>query len=170
MAVFVFYLGLSVVKFGLSSGVSVAALSWSFFVFCTPIADAGALLDFPVRLITGFRMFYSEILVWIVAFVINLVALTTAPDVYQKTELLKLFHDIITTPWPMWIIILLSAIGTFLSVHLADDTFDIGSAHDRKIAYQKQRTRLVISSIVFALTIIAYIIVLHTTHTHINIL
>jgi hypothetical protein len=34
-------------KYGLQQGLFVSTLSWSFFVLCTPVADAGFLLDFP---------------------------------------------------------------------------------------------------------------------------
>jgi hypothetical protein len=60
VAVLVGYLLFAVHQFGLSNGILVAALSWSFFVFCTPIADAGFMLDFPIRLITGLRMLVIE--------------------------------------------------------------------------------------------------------------
>ena len=35
-------------KFGAVNGLLVTILSWSFFVFCTPLADVGFILDFPV--------------------------------------------------------------------------------------------------------------------------
>ncbi|MCK5574805.1 MAG: hypothetical protein KAI28_03285, partial [Sphingomonadales bacterium] len=47
------YLGF---KYDLATGGLLAALTWSFFVLCTPVADAGFLLDFPLRLLFGIRM------------------------------------------------------------------------------------------------------------------
>lgn len=107
-------------KYDLITGGIVAGLTWSFFVLCTPIADAGFLLDFPVRLISGIRMIHSEMGVWAVAFFLNLSALHYAPDAYDKTGLTHLFHKILTTPWPYWSIIALCAAGTFLSVRIGD--------------------------------------------------
>ena len=55
------------VKYDLITGGIASALTWTFFVLCTPIADAGFLLDFPLRLLFGVRMLISEIAVWAVA-------------------------------------------------------------------------------------------------------
>ncbi len=56
-----------------------------FFVFCTPIADAGVLFDFPFRLITGIKMIFSEIGVWLIALVINFFIFFKNPHIYDKT-------------------------------------------------------------------------------------
>ena len=48
-------------EYDLLTGGIAALLTWSFFVLCTPIADAGFLLDFPLRLLFGIRMVLSEI-------------------------------------------------------------------------------------------------------------
>jgi len=99
-------------------------LTWSAFVMGTPIADAGFLLDFPVRLITGIRMVYSEIVVWIVAILGNVLFLKFAPWVYDKAVISSMFKTVLLNPWPLWLIILLSAVGTFMSLILADDFLD----------------------------------------------
>jgi hypothetical protein len=93
-------------------------------VLCTPIADAGVLIDFPVRLITGIKMVYSEVIVWIIALSSNLFIFFFHSEIYEKTILLSLFKKIISTPFPYWIIIIISAIGTFLSIYLADYAFE----------------------------------------------
>ncbi len=61
--VFVLYLAYLIHMHNISKGSITLALTWSFFVLCTPIADAGFLLDFPIRLLFGFRMFVVEIFV-----------------------------------------------------------------------------------------------------------
>ena len=38
-------------KYGVATGGIASALTWSFFVICTPIAEAGLLFDFTLRLI-----------------------------------------------------------------------------------------------------------------------
>ena len=73
----------------------VTLLTWSFFMFCTPIADAGLLLDFPIRLITKIRMSLIEIFVWGLALLVNIIALLFKPEIYQTTEILRLFKHII---------------------------------------------------------------------------
>src|SRR5210317_404217 len=62
-------------QYGVMTGGIASALTWYFFVLCTPIADAGFLLDFPLRLLFGIRMLISEIIVWIIAIGINIYAL-----------------------------------------------------------------------------------------------
>lgn len=120
LAVLIGYFGFLWWKYDIVTGGVVAGLTWSFFVLCTPIADAGFLLDFPVRLITGLRMLYSEIGVWTIAISLNTATLHFAPEEYEKTGLTHLFHTILTTPWPYWSIIVLCALGTFLSVGIGD--------------------------------------------------
>ena len=62
-------------QYGVMTGGIASALTWTFFVLCTPIADAGFLLDFPLRLLFGIRMLVSEVAVWTVAIAINVVSL-----------------------------------------------------------------------------------------------
>lgn len=109
---------------GVGSGILISILTWSFFVLCTPIADAGVLIDFPVRLITGIKMIYSEVIVWIIALSSSLLVFFFYPEIYKKTILLSLFEKIISTPLPYWIIIIISAVGTFLSIYIADYAFE----------------------------------------------
>lgn len=118
-------------KFDIGTGGIIALLTWSFFVLCTPIADAGFLLDFPLRLLFGVRMVISEMVVWACAITINGLALTYARDAYQKTVLTFLFEKILTTPVPYWLIIIISCIGTFLSVRLGDELMDVAQHSDR---------------------------------------
>ena len=127
------YLGL---KFDFATGGVVALLTWSFFVLATPVADAGFLLDFPLRLILGVRMFVSEIFVWIAAILINVFALICAPHDYEKTFLTSLLKKIIINPYPYWIIILLSGLGTFLSIKIGDELLDVISHKDRSLHHK----------------------------------
>lgn len=113
LTVMVAYFGYLSWEYDLATGGFVSALTWSFFVLCTPIADAGFLLDFPVRLITGVRMFISELFVWGIAIFINISTLYFAPEIYDKTFLTSVFHKILTTPWPYWGLILLCAAVSF---------------------------------------------------------
>ena len=71
LSVLVLYFIYLSVEYGILTGGTVAILTWSFFVLCTPVADAGFLLDLPIRLLFGFRMLYSEIIVWSIAIFIN---------------------------------------------------------------------------------------------------
>lgn len=116
------YLGFT---YDFATGGVAVALTWSFFVLCTPVADAGFLLDFPLRLLFGIRMIVSEVAVWALAITINGATLLLAPQYYETTLLTRLFEKILMTPWPYWGVIALSAFGTFLSVRFGDELMDV---------------------------------------------
>lgn len=124
------------IKFGSVDGSLVSLLTWSFFVLCTPIADAGMLLDFPIRLIFGTKMIITEVIVWMFAIGVNLVVLFTTPLIYEKTLLTSLFHKILISPYPYWGIIIICFIGTFLSVLFGDELIDVISHKDRNLHHQ----------------------------------
>ena len=65
-----------------------------------------------------------EILVWVVAITMNALTLYFDASVYEKTALLRVLREILTTPFPMWLIIVLCGIGTFVSIIFADDVVD----------------------------------------------
>jgi len=136
LGILVLYFSYLSYEYGLLTGGIVAVISWSFFVLCTPIADAGFLLDFPIRLLFGIRMLYSEILVWIIAISINLYALIYNPQAYDKTILTILFMKILTNPIPYWSIIILSGIGTYLSIYFGDEMLDVFKHRDRTKYHQ----------------------------------
>lgn len=119
-------------EYNLAIGGIAAILTWSFFVLCTPIADAGFLLDFPLRLLFGIRMFFSEIVVWGIAITVNLISLYYSTEYYETTKLTALLHVILINPYPYWSVILLSGAGTFLSIRFGDEFMDV--------AYHKDRT------------------------------
>ncbi len=73
-------------KYDVRTGGVAAALTWSFFVLCTPIADAGFLLDFPLRLIFGIRMLFSEIAAWTLAIAVNIVTLSLLCGVLRDND------------------------------------------------------------------------------------
>lgn len=131
-----------------------AALTWSFFVLCTPVADAGFLLDFPVRLITGLRMIFSEVIVWIIAISLNLGTLHFSPQSYENTFLTSLLYKIITTPWPYWSIILLCASGTFLSIKFGDEAMDVITHKNRDYYHRHDFKYKLVALAGFALLII----------------
>lgn len=120
-------------EYGAGQGLFVTFLTWSFFVTCTPIADAGFLLDFPIRLITGLRMIASEVFVWVFAISLNLYSFFLYPEVYNKTEILNLFKHILEKPMPFWAIILISIIGTFVSIKFGDELMDKVRHREREL-------------------------------------
>lgn len=169
LAILVAYSVHAVLSYGLADGLSVALLTWAFFVFATPIADAGFLLAFPIRLITGFRMLYSQLIIWTIGGASVAAYLIWAPEVYQTTPLLELFYAILTTPWPLGLILVFSGIGTYLTIRFDDELVDIAHAKNKKRQLKHERKNLLVTGGVLVATVILYFVLLMVTDTHIDI-
>ncbi|MGK0271830.1 MAG: hypothetical protein ACI88H_002496 [Cocleimonas sp.] len=143
-------------KYDLLTGGIAALLTWSFFVLCTPIADAGFLLDFPLRLLFGIRMVWSEIAVWIIAIIINVLIFSFASAYYQTTLITKLLHQIIITPYPYWLLVVLSGFGTFLSIRFGDELMDVIHHRDRAFFHSHHFKHELILFIFFLTVLFGY--------------
>ena len=132
LLIFLLYAAFVVNKYGAKEGILIAFLTWSFFVYCTPIADAGFLLAFPIRLVSDVRMVYTQVIAYFIALAILAYAMLFSPAAFEKTILLRLFKEIILHPWPYWIILILSMIGTFASIVFADELMDVATHRERK--------------------------------------
>ncbi|MDG6777899.1 hypothetical protein QCB44_04160 [Thiomicrorhabdus sp. zzn3] len=144
-------------KYGSSAGLAVTLLTWSFFVLCTPIADGGFILAFPIRLLFNIKMSITQVVLWFVAVGLNAFMLITTPDSYDLTFLTRLLKHILTSPYPYWSILILSALGTLLSIYFGDEMMDVTSHKDR---IQHHRHGLKYRTILIAglgvLTVVAY--------------
>jgi len=158
VGIFIVYLIFMSFRHGLGDGIMISLLTWSFFVLCTPIADAEFLLDFPVRIFIGIRMIYSEIGVWIIAGLINFYSFFFNNSIYSNTGLLTLFRVILSKPIPYWLIILLSATGTYLSVYFGDELMDVVKHKQRKKYNQHKKKYLIIIGL---FVLVAIIIILY---------
>lgn len=143
-------------QYDVRTGGIASALTWSFFVLCTPISDAGFLLDFPLRLLFGIRMLFSEIAVWALAITINVVSMLYLADYYETTKLTMLLHAILTMPYPYWSVILLSAAGTFLSIRFADELMDVAHHRDRNFFHSHAFKHEIIMIAFFVLVLVGY--------------
>ena len=143
-------------EYDLMTGGVAAMLTWSFFVLCTPIADAGFLLDFPLRILFGVRMLISEIAVWAIAITINIVSLLYFAEYYETTTLTKLLYAILTMPNPYWSVILLSGVGTFLSIRFADELMDVVHHRDRNFFHRHGYKHELIVIVFFITVFIGY--------------
>ncbi len=169
LLVFVGYFLFVSYKYGAEEGFFVSLLTWSFFVLCTPIADAGLLIDFPLRLILKVRMFISEIFAWNIAASLNIFAYTFYPEVYEQTSILRIFRHIIETPFMLYAIVLLSATGTFLSVKFGDELIDAIEHKDRTFKHEHDlKHNILITAFTFLVLLIIYDFFLE--HTGINIM
>ena len=144
------------VKYDVITGGIASALTWSFFVLCTPIADAGFLLDFPLRLLFGIRMLISEIVVWALAIVINVITLIYFVEYYETTKVTMLLQAILTTPYPYWAVILLSGAGTFLSIRFADELMDVVSHGDRNFFHRHAFKHEIVIFVFFLFILVGY--------------
>jgi len=157
LVIFVGYFTFIAYKYGLEYGFTVAILTWSFFVLCTPIADAGFLIDFPLRLVTRIRMFTSEILVWVFAISLNAYVFFAHPEIYEKTKVLELFKHILEQPFPFWGIIFVSMAGTFVSVCFGDELMDKVRHRDRTLYMQhRNKHKMIIMAALFIVAFIFY--------------
>lgn len=163
------YTAYTIYEYGLQSGLSVTLLTWAFFVFATPIADAGFFIAFPVRIITGMRMLHTQFMVWIFGLAVVATYLLTNPEAFAKTPVLELFHNILTTPWPLGLILLLSAAGTYISIRFDDEILDVASSKHKKSKLKSDRTKIYYTAAVFAVTFGLYVFLLRTTNTDIQI-
>lgn len=169
LSILILYFGYLSIEYGILTGGLVAALTWSFFVLCTPVADAGFLLDLPIRLLFGVRMLMSEILVWAIAIAINGYAILYNQAAYDKTVLTVLFKEIILTPFPYWSVFILSGIGTFLSIYFGDEMLDVLKHRDRAKYHEHAfKWKLVGMISLFLLIFIAYYLLLGTLNIHIK--
>lgn len=149
-------------RYDAATGAWSALLSWSFFVLCTPVADGGFIVAFPVRLLFGTRMLVSQVAVWVVAIIANFAALEFAPDRYQDAALTRLLYTILTTPWPYWSILAIAAAGTGLSIVFGDEMLDVTRHEDRKTYHRHGfKHRLLVVVGLGVLTILAYYQLLH---------
>ena len=156
-------------SYGLQHGLSVTVLTWAFFVFGTPIADAGFLIAFPVRLITGFKMLYTQLVVWVVAALAVAAYVFSGPDVFSHTPLLELFYKILITPWPLWLILVLSAVGTYVSVRFDDNIYDVAASKNKKDQLAASHKKLYLMLGLFVFTFALYALLLSLTNIHIKV-
>jgi len=144
-------------KYDASTGFSVSLLTWSFFVLCTPIADGGFILAFPIRLLFGVKMSVTQVVLWFVAIFINIFMLASGSNSYDLTFLTRLLKHILDTPYPYWSILILSAAGTLLSIYFGDEMMDVTSHKDRELHHRHGlKYRAVLVAGLGILTIVSY--------------
>lgn len=157
LGILVMYFFIMMYKYGAEQGLLVTVLTWSFFVLCTPIADAGFLIDFPMRLLIRIKMIYSEIIVWIIAIGFNAYAFFLKPQIYESTHLLSLFKKILSDPFPYWGIILISGIGTFVSVYFGDELLNKVKHKERNFYHKhKYNYRFIVMIFISGISFILY--------------
>jgi hypothetical protein len=156
-ALLVAYFGYMSWKFDASTGFGLAILTWSFFVLCTPVADGGFILAFPIRLMFGVKMAITQGVIWFVAIGINLYMLWASKETYELTFITNLLLQILTQPYPYWSILIISVFGTFLSIYFGDEMMDV-TAHKNRGKHHSHgfKYRIILVIGLGALTVAAY--------------
>ncbi|MGS0674430.1 hypothetical protein [Shewanella sp. 0m-4] len=170
LVIIVAYFGYMSWKYNASTGFALAILSWSFFVLCTPVADGGFLIAFPVRLLFKVKMATTQVVLWFIAVGVNVYFISFSESTYQLTFLTRLLEHILTQPIPYWSILAISAVGTFLSVYFGDEMMDVVTHKDRVKHHQhgfKYRVILVVG--MGAVTVTAYYHLLRSLGVHIPV-
>lgn len=155
-------------QYGAADGLWVALLTWSFFVLCTPVADGGFILAFPVRLLFKVKMLTTQIITWLLAIALNVLALHYLPEHYEKTAATHILKTILLHPYPYWGLLVISAMGTFLSIYFGDEMLDVTHHKDRHKHHKhglKYRLLLLIG--LGALTVLLYQQLLSELHLNI---
>ena len=116
----------------------------------------GFCLIFHCAYYLAYRMIFSEIAVWAIAILINVTALLYFQVYYNTTPLTKLTYAIMTTPNPYWVVILLSGIGTFLSIRFGDELMGVVSHKDRDFFHKHNFKHEIVLFIFFILVIFGY--------------
>ena len=144
-------------RYDASTGFAVALLTWSFFVLCTPVADGGFILAFPIRLLFGIKMSITQVVLWFFALAINIFMLISESETYDLTFLTRLLKHILAAPYPYWSILILSAAGTLLSIYFGDEMMDVTSHKNRALHHRHGlKYRAVIVAGLGILTVVSY--------------
>jgi len=156
-------------KYGAGQGLLITWITWSVFVLSTPLADAGFIIDFPVRLLFKFKMFISEIFVWLIAIILNIYAYFAVPEIYSTTKILTVFKHILDQPFPFWTVFLISGLGTFLSVKFGDELVDVMKHKDCSYSKKhKLKWRLIAFVSIFIIIFIIYDFLLKNLGINLN--
>ena len=122
-------------------------------MFC---AHPSPTLDFPLPLLFNIRMLVSEIVVWTIAIIVNIVSILYFAEYYETTRLTALQQVTLSLPYPYWNVILLSAAGSFLSIRFADEMMDVIHHLDREFFHSKRFIHETIIIMFFVLIFIGY--------------
>lgn len=130
-------------KFGLKVAVVSVFLSWSFFVLCIPFSHGKTMLGVPFKFITGRSLVYPEIMMWVLALILNIVVYTSIPWVYFSTFINHLLLRVVSTPWPYWLALSLCFFATFYKFLIGAENFKA-----KRIRHSLARFSLIILSLI----------------------
>ena len=106
------------VRYNVVNGYFLAAIIWSMFVLCTPFIKDSYIVRFFLRLIARQQVYYTSFITWVLALLINIVAIQWHPMLYRTHFTLFMFYRILTHPNPYWSLIVICAFGSFYTAFL----------------------------------------------------
>ena len=136
---FLFYL---VSYHGLLIGTHLTLLIWSLYILTIPGGHGQYLIGLPVYSLTE-KTIYSEPFLWCMAVVLNIFTFSLNPQIYNKTLFTYFFYQILATPNPHWIILLISALGTCYNT-----IFKLSYFGNKPIIHRISRSILILAGIV----------------------
>lgn len=159
-SIFLFFTFGFVEKLGLYKGLHVVLLIWTFFVLCMPTTNGGVIIDIPYYIFSGKKPLYSEMLIWFIALAINFYSFVWTPQIYFSNIITHLLFEILSKPWPRWIIIIFCFFGTFYTIRVSDASGRISNPFHRIFSIALSILSLALT---ISLTYSEFIIML-TTH------
>ncbi|MGJ8664253.1 MAG: hypothetical protein ACSHWU_11400, partial [Marinicella sp.] len=91
-----------------------------------------------------------------------------AQEIYAKSPVTEILLTILSTPYPYWGILLISALGTFLSIFFGDEMMDVTSHKELDKHHQHgYKYRIVLVLGLGLLTVVAYYQLLSQLNIHI---
>lgn len=110
-----------ITRFEPVDGIHLVILIWTFIILCTPVTKGGVLIDGPMYLVFGKTWAFTEIILWLVALIINLVTIDTRPGLYVNTFITHFLYHILMNPWPFWLVLGACALSMlYNTIHVRD--------------------------------------------------
>ncbi|MFH1644173.1 MAG: hypothetical protein ABIA74_03295 [bacterium] len=106
-----------------STSILATFITWSFYILCVPAYHGKFILGIPYKMITGKKLLYPERILWPAALIFNLYVIHSFKSAYHTTIITHLFYQILSNPWPHWITIIISSLGTFYRSFLGCEKF-----------------------------------------------
>jgi len=118
---------------GILIGGHVAFLFWTFFVICVPIVRGKILIGVPYHYFTGKQLRFPEIFTWIISLGGNMLTLAITDAPYYKSVVTHLLYNIMETPWPLWLVIVVCGVATFYDSLLCNYTHKLTSKKNKYV-------------------------------------
>ncbi|MCF7799493.1 hypothetical protein K9L05_02770 [Candidatus Babeliales bacterium] len=116
-------------KLSITGSIQSTLLVWSFYILCFPANHGKIFLGVPFKFITKKTLYYPQIFLWSSAAILNIFTYFFSPWVYFNTLITHLLFQIIYSPWPGWLIIFISFLGTFYKFFVGYQNFNKYLSH-----------------------------------------